>query len=417
MARWRAQTDAVAYEPGRVAFTGSSSIRFWEPLQEDFAPWAPIQRGFGGAILWEVAEYIEETVLRHAPRAVVIFAGTNDIFVEIAPDAVADAYRCVVQKIAQGLGDDVSIHYIAITPTPSRWAIWPNADEANQRIADIASRYAGLHFIDTTAAFLATGEPPAASLFLSDGLHLSDAGYAMWKDAIFPHLDAIVPRVRASYQTRPPGTRVLVDLGPTEDGHGAPTASPDAFGQYWNNWHPIEADSLMGSGEHLGNLVAADGEATGWRLVFSSANHFGRGIRHGGLLDPDPALLGNLAVPTATQDYIFTTVTGTAVGSRGGFTIEGLDPDQRFTLRLFGSREDPEGVATRVTVTGRGGASSSLFNSAGPGLDGAGGNDRGVHTLTHLVPDASGRLHVNFEPAVEEIGNSAYLNLVELEVE
>lgn len=412
MARWRAQTDAAPYEPGRVAFTGSSSIRFWEPLQEDLADWAPIQRGFGGSILWEVAEYVDETVIRHDPSAVVIFAGTNDIFVDIAPEAVADAYRCVVQKIAQGLGDDVSIHYIAITPTPSRWAIWPNADEANRRIAEIASEYTGLHFIDTTPAFLATGEPPDAGLFISDGLHLSDAGYAMWKDAVLPHLDATVPRFRPRFGALASGTRVLVDLGPSEEGHGAPTTSPDAFGQHWNSWHPIPGETLMNAGEHI-DLIDVTGAPTGLRLVFASANHFARGVSHGGLLEPDPDLLGSLAVPTATQDYIYTTETGTVVGSRGSLTLEGLDPTRSYMLRIFASRADSTAASTRFSVSGAAEPAVAVVDTSGAGN----GNDSQIVAFSGLSPDSSGRLHLDFEPATRELGGSAYLNLFELEVE
>ena len=88
MSRWKEQTDAAPFEAGRMVFTGSSSIRFWEQLQEDLSPWAPIQRGFGGAISWNLVEYIDETIIRHDPAAVVIFVGTNDIAVDLGPTVV-----------------------------------------------------------------------------------------------------------------------------------------------------------------------------------------------------------------------------------------------------------------------------------------------------------------------------------------
>lgn len=368
MSRWNVQTDFAPFEVGRVAFTGSSSIRYWERLQEDLSDWAPIQRGFGGSILWEVAEYIDETVVRHKPEAVVIFAGTNDISSGLKPEEVSDAYRCVVERIAQSLGDDVSIHYIAITPTPARWATWPDSDAANQIIKGITEDWPGLHFIDTTSAFLATGEPPDSSLFVSDGLHLSDAGYVMWREEIFPHLAATVRHFRHEPTSLAPGTRFLIDLGPSNAEDDAPTESPDVFGQHWNSWNPINGNVLMYSGEHVGNLVDVTGQPTQLRLVFAAGTHLALGIRDGGLVNPDPELLGPLAVPTATQDYIFTVATGTVLNGRGALTIEGLDPEAQYTLRFFASRASSQVARTQYTVTGDGIPSTAQLTVSGTGI-------------------------------------------------
>ncbi len=420
MARWKAQTDAAPFEAGRTVFTGSSSIRFWEPLQRDLRAWAPIQRGFGAAIMWNVAEYIEETAIRHDPSAVVIFAGTNDISIQLEPAVVADAYRCVVQRIANGLGDDVSIHYIAITPTPARWNTWDKADEANRLIQEIASEWGGLHFIDTTPAFLATGEPPDSSLFISDGLHLSDAGYAMWRDIIEPHLSETVEEFDYTPTTLESGTRFLIDLGPSNPEDGAPTESPDAFGRHWNSWSPIEAETIMNAGEQVGRLVETNGAVTDLRLVFASSSQFARGIRHGGLVDPDPDRLGELVISTATQDYIFTSVTGTVVAERGSLTLEGLDPAARYRLRLFASRADTTTAQTRYSVRGAGDVSVAELTTSGPGVGGDGaydGNDRDIIVFEGLVPDRSGRLHLDFEPVQRTPGSPAYLSLLELTVE
>ncbi|NND66623.1 MAG: hypothetical protein HKN19_03450 [Halioglobus sp.] len=420
MARWNAQTNANPYEPGRTVFTGSSSIRFWERLQEDIAPWAPIQRGFGGAILWEVAGYIDETVIRHDPAAVVIFAGTNDIAVGLAVDDVVTAYRCVVERIAQGLGDDVSIHYIAITPAPSRWEIWPQSSEANARIRSIAAQWPGLHFIDTTPAFLATGEPPDASLFLADALHLTESGYAIWRDAVFPHLEATVDRYAASFDALAPGTRILVDFGPTEDGIGGPTDSPDLQGQHWNSWPAIAANRIMNSGEHLGLLVDTTGQPTFLRLVLAGSSHFARGVPDGGLLQPDPELLGALAAEQATQDYFYTIESGTVVASRGALTFERLATAATYTLRLFASRADAAPASTRYTVTGGGVAQSAALQVSGAGIsaDGEGdGNDDEVLVFSGLRPDSTGRLHLDFSPATTESGGIAVLSALELIVE
>ncbi len=419
MSRWKEQTDAAPFEAGRMVFTGSSSIRFWEQLQEDLSPWAPIQRGFGGAISWNLVEYIDETIIRHDPAAVVIFVGTNDIAVDLGPTVVVDSYRCIVETVAQELGDDVSIHYIAITPTPLRWDQWSEANQANEEIAALASQWRGLHFIDTSPAFLATGEPPAADLFISDGLHLSDAGYAIWAEEIREHLEATVPKFSAVFDPLEPGTTLLVDLGPGNPEDGLLAPSPDGFGRHWNSWHPVEANTLLSSGEHLGSLVTTSGEATSLRLTFSGATKFSAGLRDGGLLDPSEAFLGDLAVPEATADFLYVSATGTVLVGRGSLTFEGLDPDASLQLRLFASRAGLEMETVVYRVSGAGAPQSRTLNSSGDELasgDGFAGNQDTVVMFEGLAADTSGRLHVDFEPQGGALGSTASLALIELKI-
>lgn len=416
MGRWSQQVDASPFEQGRTVFTGSSSIRFWERLVEDLGAWAPVQRGFGGAITWDVAEWVEEAVTRHDPDAVVLFVGTNDIAAGFTPELIADAYRCVVERITRELGK-VSISYISITPTPARWASWPQADAANQLIAAIAADWPDLHFIDTSPAFLSTGQPPDAGLFLQDGLHLSETGYAIWRDLVASHLEATVPYYIQEVSPLATGARILVDLGPSNPEDGEHTPSPDSFGQYWNNWAPVAGGTLLYSGEQVGELVDSTGAATRLRLVLSSANHQLAGVAAGGLLAPDPGLLGSLAVPTATKDFFFILDTTTVLGSRGALAVEGLDPDARYGLRLFASASNTVTQTTRFTVSGTGALSSANLTTSGAdiGTDGTyDGNDYQILEFTNLAPDASGRLHLDYEPVA---GTTAYLSLLELTVE
>ena len=141
------------------------------------------------------------------------------------------------------------------------------------------------------------------NLFISDGLHLSDAGYAIWAEEIREHLEATVPKFSAVFDPLEPGTTLLVDLGPGNPEDGLLAPSPDGFGRHWNSWHPVEANTLLSSGEHLGSLVTTSGEATSLRLTFSGATKFSAGLRDGGLLDPSEAFLGDLAVPEAPQIF------------------------------------------------------------------------------------------------------------------
>jgi hypothetical protein len=62
-----------------IVFAGSSSIRYWKTLRTDMASLPIINRGFGGSRIHEVTYYVNRIVLHRTPRAVVLYAGENDI--------------------------------------------------------------------------------------------------------------------------------------------------------------------------------------------------------------------------------------------------------------------------------------------------------------------------------------------------
>jgi hypothetical protein len=64
-----------------ILFIGSSSINFWHTLSADMAPLDVINRGFGvgGSQLAHVNYYATRIVLPYHPRAIVLYAGDNDL--------------------------------------------------------------------------------------------------------------------------------------------------------------------------------------------------------------------------------------------------------------------------------------------------------------------------------------------------
>jgi lysophospholipase L1-like esterase len=75
-----------------VLFYGSSSIRFWQTLAQDFPELAVVNRGFGGSTLAECVEEMERLVFPVQPRAVVLYAGENDLDQGASPERGADEF-------------------------------------------------------------------------------------------------------------------------------------------------------------------------------------------------------------------------------------------------------------------------------------------------------------------------------------
>ena len=108
--------------PGGIVFVGSSTIRLWTTLAEDFAGLPVLNRGFGGSTFPEALHYLQPTVVRYQPRTVVVYEGDNDLAAGRTPQQVADDYRAFVRGVRDSL-PNARIVFLAIKPSPSRWKL------------------------------------------------------------------------------------------------------------------------------------------------------------------------------------------------------------------------------------------------------------------------------------------------------
>ncbi len=60
---------------------------------------------------------------------------------------------------------------------------------ANEMIRAYAARDDSIAFVDVDQAMLGWDERPRPELFVSDGLHLTAAGYELWATLVRPLLD------------------------------------------------------------------------------------------------------------------------------------------------------------------------------------------------------------------------------------
>jgi len=78
--------------------------------------------------------------------------------------------------------------YIPIKPSIRRWSMWDKMNDANTRIETYAKQHSHLEYVDIATPMLAAEGPPPEKWFVSDGLHLSAEGYALWTALVLPHL-------------------------------------------------------------------------------------------------------------------------------------------------------------------------------------------------------------------------------------
>jgi lysophospholipase L1-like esterase len=164
-----------------VLFVGSSSIRMWGSLAEDMAPLPVLNRGFGGSSIRDVNRYFDRVVAPYGPRAIVFYAGENDLDSGQSPAEVAAQFRLFLDTKRARLGN-VPVFFISAKPSKLRFAQFGRQSELNEAIRSLAAARSDLVFVDVAPAMMSGGQP--RDIFLEDGLHMGPAGYVIWRDFV-----------------------------------------------------------------------------------------------------------------------------------------------------------------------------------------------------------------------------------------
>jgi lysophospholipase L1-like esterase len=172
---------------GGIIFTGSSSIRLWTTLKEDFPGLPVVNRGFGGSMLPEVTAFLDRIVIPHKPALVVIYCGGNDINEGRSAEQVTADFKALVTVMHDAL-PLTRIDYISVAPNPARWSQVETVKRANRQIAEYVATDSRLAFIDVFPRMLGPDGMPKPDIFREDRLHMNAAGYAIWTEVIGPYL-------------------------------------------------------------------------------------------------------------------------------------------------------------------------------------------------------------------------------------
>lgn len=183
-----ATQDAAAPSPQHpIVFTGSSSVRLWQTLNEDFPGKPVLNRGFGGSQLRDVVHYADQLAIHYRPRMIVVYAGDNDINAGRTPQQVLSDFRALVARIRRDL-PKVPIVYLSIKPSPSRASQLDAQREANTLVRTEAAKWPRVEFVDVFTPMLDAEGQPRAELFVEDRLHMNAEGYALWRKIVAPYL-------------------------------------------------------------------------------------------------------------------------------------------------------------------------------------------------------------------------------------
>ncbi len=169
-----------------ILFAGSSSIRMWETLAEDFAPKSVVNHGFGGSQMSDLVYYFDRVFLSLNPQQVIIFSGGNDLDAGVPVEEVAQHFATLCERLKLAL-PETKVTLIGIAPNPARWS----QRGIQQQLIEMTSHFCernGCGFIDVWTPMMGSDGLPSRDLYLEDQLHMNAAGYALWREIVGPHL-------------------------------------------------------------------------------------------------------------------------------------------------------------------------------------------------------------------------------------
>lgn len=180
-----AKIDSIGWKKGSIVFTGSSSIRMWKNLQEEFPNVPIINTGFGGSQASDLLTHLEALVLRYEPIAVFIYEGDNDVNAGKSPEVIMKDLDQILQRLHE-YRDGISIYFIGAKPSPSRWQLKAEYEAFNKALEEYSDGMINATYVNVWNQMLDSSGDPRPELFLGDMLHMKPEGYKIWKKQMSP---------------------------------------------------------------------------------------------------------------------------------------------------------------------------------------------------------------------------------------
>lgn len=170
---------------GGVEFIGSSMIRRWTTLAQDFPGQPVFNRGFGGSEIVDSTHFAPRIIFPYAPRMIVFRAGGNDLWAGKPPEQVFTDFQEFAATIHAKL-PATEIVYIAWNPTPSRWKQHEAEKKLNGLVKQFCEQTPHLRYLEAYDLPLGADGRPRPELFVADQLHFNAEGYKLLADRVRP---------------------------------------------------------------------------------------------------------------------------------------------------------------------------------------------------------------------------------------
>lgn len=170
-----------------LLFIGSSTIRKWTTLAQDFPKHKVINRGFGGSEIVDSTHFADRIVFPYKPKMIFFRAGGNDIAAGKSAEQTFNDYKEFVERVQKKL-PKTEIVFISWSPTLLRLKQADKEKAFNKMVEDFVRGKSHLKYIETYGMVLGSDGQPRAELLLPDKLHFNADGYKLLAERVRPYL-------------------------------------------------------------------------------------------------------------------------------------------------------------------------------------------------------------------------------------
>ena len=190
--RWHdarsAWSKEVEKDQGAVVFLGDSITQGWgSDFRKAFPGVKLANRGIGGDTTRGMLIRLEEDVLCLNPSAIVLLMGTNDIEVDVAPEAIGRNFKAILAAI-KARHPKVPVVLCRIFPSSAEKKRPAETIKAVNDLYEAAVKGDPQITVVDTWTLFANPQGDATETWFSDKLHLNAAGYGRWGAALRPVL-------------------------------------------------------------------------------------------------------------------------------------------------------------------------------------------------------------------------------------
>ncbi len=167
----------------RLVCYGSSSMRLWVDVAEDFPEFDVVNVAFGGSTLAACCWFFERLIPQLNPDVILFYAGDNDLGDKRHPEEVFLFFTAFMEKVKIHFGN-IPVGFISIKPSFARDYLIESIKYTNKIIKEeIEKRYSNCTFINVFDE-MHTVNQIGKDLYEEDGLHMSKAGYEIWEKIV-----------------------------------------------------------------------------------------------------------------------------------------------------------------------------------------------------------------------------------------
>ena len=176
------EANDVDFEDHRIMLAGSSSIENWKNSGSDLQPMKTYNHGIGGTTveMWR-DKLNQRLVYPYSPKILVYYVGVNNMKDGANTGQETGTWLTQMFDDVHAHLPNTHIYYVLVNKLPGFMNRQPEFDVAN----DICLQYEAAHseYFTTLNAgkdLVKANGTPNQAYFLTDGIHMSLAGYAIW---------------------------------------------------------------------------------------------------------------------------------------------------------------------------------------------------------------------------------------------